>query len=89
MRHASETQGGVDGVAIRFMTFAADGAVRLQDFLESMTTEKVFEPRSAAEPRCAPPTAPAPRSAPTPASEIRPERKPESGDDPKIVIEFE
>jgi hypothetical protein len=79
VRHASETQGGVDGVAIRFKSFAADGAVRLQDFLEGLTTETVFETQPAVEHR---PT-------PKPASEGRPEREPKHDAEPKIVIEFE
>ncbi len=79
VRHASQTQGGVDGVAIRFKSFAADGAVRLQDFLEGLTTETVFENQPAGEHR----------PAPKPATEGRSEREPKHDAEPKIVIEFE
>jgi hypothetical protein len=79
VRHANETQGGVEGVAIRFKSFATDGAVRLQDFLESLTTETVLETQPASEPL----------SAPKAASDRRPERERGVEENPKIVIEFE
>ena len=44
VRHATTGQGGIDGVAIRFVSFATDGAQRLQDYLEGMTAEPDPEP---------------------------------------------
>jgi hypothetical protein len=34
VRHALKSRGGYDGVAVRFVSFAGDGAQRLQQFLE-------------------------------------------------------
>ena len=45
VRHSSPDQEGIDGVAIRFLSFARDGAVRLQDYLESRVTGMDAEPR--------------------------------------------
>jgi hypothetical protein len=36
VRHASRMQGGFDGVGVRFKSFAEDGAVRLQSYLEEL-----------------------------------------------------
>lgn len=43
VRHATPDQGGAHGVGIRFISFAADGARKLQDHLAGYVTEK--EPR--------------------------------------------
>jgi hypothetical protein len=45
VRHASPEQQGIDGVAVRFLSFAKDGAVKLQDFLESRIAGMDAEPR--------------------------------------------
>ncbi len=39
VRHTATGRGEIDGVAIRFVSFASDGAERLQDYLETLTTE--------------------------------------------------
>ncbi len=46
VRHSSADREGVDGVAIRFLSFARDGAVQLQDFLESRVSGMDAEPRT-------------------------------------------
>jgi hypothetical protein len=46
VRHSSSDQEGIDGVAIRFLSFARDGAVRLQDFLEKRVSDIDAEPRT-------------------------------------------
>ena len=58
VRHSSPDQDGIDGVAIRFLSFARDGAVRLQDFLENRVSEMDAEPRAWQE------TWPAPENGP-------------------------
>jgi hypothetical protein len=44
IRHATIGQGGVDGVAIRFSSFAKDGAEVLQRYMEAMTAEQEPDP---------------------------------------------
>lgn len=44
IRHAMTAQGGVDGVAIRFSSFANDGAEVLQQYMEAMTSEMDPDP---------------------------------------------
>jgi hypothetical protein len=44
IRHASIGHGGVDGVAIRFSSFANDGADMLQNYMEAMTSEQEPDP---------------------------------------------
>jgi hypothetical protein len=46
VRHSSPDQEGIDGVAVRFLSFARDGAVRLQDFLENRVSDVGAEPRT-------------------------------------------
>lgn len=79
VRHATTGQGGVDGVAIHFVSFANDGAQRLQDYLESMTAEPEPGPPPGVENK------PAANSVPTtqPKPETKARKKPE------ITIEFE
>ena len=45
VRHSSPDQAGIDGVAVRFLSFARDGALRLQDYLEGRISEMDAEPR--------------------------------------------
>jgi hypothetical protein len=45
VRHSSPDQQGIDGVAVRFLSFAKDGALKLQDFLESRIAGMDAEPR--------------------------------------------
>lgn len=82
VRHASTGQGGVDGVAIRFVSFATDGAERFQNYLETMTTEQEPEPLTEVVSNPADDPTPAPR----PIIQDRPVRKKKK--DP-IIIEFE
>jgi len=82
VRHATTGQGGVDGVAIRFLSFANDGALRLQEYLEKLTTEP--EPLTEVVSRPARGRQPAPRNAP-PAQPVRRKKKAEE----KITLEFE
>ncbi len=76
VRHATPEQGKVDGLGVKFLSFASDGAQKLQDYLDVLNTEPDEPP--VPEQRTVPPaeqvTAP------------EPEKK-ESG--PKVIIEFE
>lgn len=45
VRHASRFQGGADGVGVRFLSFAGDGAQRLQRYLEETKTFSKPSPR--------------------------------------------
>ena len=45
VRHSSPGQEGIDGIAVRFRSFARDGAVKLQDYLESRVSGLDTEPR--------------------------------------------
>ena len=45
VRHSSPDQQGIDGVSVRFLSFAKDGALKLQDFLESRIAGMDAEPR--------------------------------------------
>ncbi len=47
VRHASRMQGGFDGVGVRFKSFAEDGAVRLQSYLEELAGETLSTTGSA------------------------------------------
>ena len=84
VRHATEAQGGVDGIAIRFVSFAKDGALRLSDYIETLTREPEPEPAPAAKR--------APESSPPRASEsvspTRPKAMKRKKGDP-VIIEFE
>jgi hypothetical protein len=79
IRHATTVQGGVDGVAIRFVSFAKDGAQRLQDYLDNLTSEPDPEPLTDVVSR------PAAKGAAV--EEAKPRRKRKSS--PKITLEFE
>jgi hypothetical protein len=84
VRHASASQGGVDGVAIRFVSFAKDGAEQLQSYLESLNTEP--EPDLLTEVESRPEEAPkTSQPKPPPARRVRKSRNP---NDP-VIIEFE
>jgi DNA-binding NarL/FixJ family response regulator len=84
VRHASASQGAVDGVAIRFVSFAKDGAEQLQGYLESMNTEP--EPDLLTEVESKPEEAPKP--SPPSAPSNRRVRKSRDPNDP-VIIEFE
>jgi len=45
VRHSSPGQDTIDGVAVRFLSFASHGALRLQDYLEKHITGLDAEPR--------------------------------------------
>jgi hypothetical protein len=84
VRHAAMGQGGVDGVGIRFVSFANDGAQQLEDYIGNLTTEP--EPDLLTDVASRPQN----RSQPSPktGSSARPRRNgviPEE----KIVLEFE
>jgi hypothetical protein len=84
VRHASTGQSGVDGVAIRFVSFAKDGAEELQSYLESLTTEP--EPDLLTEIESKPTDEPQPAPEATPSTErVRKKRNP---NDP-VILEFE
>ena len=84
VRHAMTGQGGVDGVAIHFVSFANDGAQRLQDYMEGQTAEPEPEPLTEVVSRPASGPQPSPRNAPP----TRPARKKKSPEE-KIILEFE
>jgi len=84
VRHASTGQGGVDGVAIRFVSFAKDGAEQLQSYLEGLTTEP--EPDLLTEIEAESPEAPRPPREPTPP--VRRVRRKKNPNDP-VILEFE
>ncbi len=75
VRHATPDQGSVDGLGVKFLSFAADGAQMLQDYLDGLNREPDPEPDPA----------PATRSAPETPS--KPKRKKGSG--PEVILEFE
>ncbi len=76
VRHATPDQGKVDGLGVKFLSFASDGAQKLQDYLDILNTEPDEPPVSEQ------PTVPPPEQETAP----EPEKK-ESG--PKVIIEFE
>ena len=84
VRHASAGQDKADGVAIRFVSFANDGAEQLQGYLESVNVEPEpdllteVESRPEGAPKASPPSAPPGRRA----------RKEKNPNDP-VIIEFE
>ena len=39
VRHADKHQGGLDGVGIRFASFADDGAIRLKHYVEELAVQ--------------------------------------------------
>jgi hypothetical protein len=84
VRHASTGQGGVDGIAIRFVSFAKDGAEQLQSYLESLTTEP--EPDLLTEIESSPTENPKPPSETTPP--VRRVRRKKNPNDP-VILEFE
>jgi len=84
IRHATTSQGGVDGVAIRFVSFAKDGAQQLQDYMERLTAEPEPEPLTDVVSRPTNGPQPAPRNAPSTVS-VRKKKKPKE----KITLEFE
>lgn len=84
VRHASSGRGGVDGIAIRFVSFAKDGAEQIQSYLESLTTET--------EPDLLTDIAPEPEEKAQPAPEatppVRRARRKRDSNDP-VILEFE
>ena len=54
VRHSSPTREKLDGVAIHFLSFASDGAQRLQDYLEDRVTEPEPEPETRQSPSSQP-----------------------------------
>jgi len=84
VRHATMGQGGVDGVAIRFVGFSKDGAQQLQGYMENLTAEPEPDLLTDVAPRRANGSQPAPKNAPS----SRPERR-KIGPEEKIVLEFE
>ena len=84
VRHSTTGQGGVDGIAIRFVSFATDGAERLQNYLETMTAEPDPEPIQAVEAASPDAAQPSPRNAP-PGQPVRKKKKPKEN----IILEFE
>ena len=84
VRHATIGQGGVDGVAIRFVSFSKDGAQKLQGFMENLTTEQ--EPDLLTDVASRPPNGPQPSPKNAPSS--RPGRKSMNPEE-KIILEFE
>jgi len=84
VRHATTGQGGVDGVAIRFVSFAKDGAQQLQDYMENMTAEPEPEPLTDVVSRPANGVQPSPRNAP-PVQPVRKKKRPGE----EIILEFE
>jgi len=84
VRHASMSRGGVDGVAIRFVSFTKDGAQQLQNYMEGLTAEP--EPDLLTDVATRPPNGsqPSPKNAPS----SRPGRKRVKPED-KIILEFE
>jgi hypothetical protein len=75
VRHATPEQGKVDGVGIKFLSFASDGAQKLQEYLDDLNTEP--EPESD----------PAPVA--TSAAETPSKPKPKKDTGPKVILEFE
>lgn len=84
IRHATTGQGGIDGVAIHFVSFAKDGAQQLQDYMENLTAEPEPEPLTEVVSRPTNGSQPAPRDTP-PTRPVRKKKKPEE----KIILEFE
>jgi hypothetical protein len=77
-------QGGVDGVAIRFVSFAKDGAQQLQDYMENLTAEP--EPDLLTDFATGPPNGSQPSLKNAPSA--RPGRKSMNPEE-KIILEFE
>jgi len=75
VRYSTREQGGVDGIGIKFLSFADDGEQKLQHYLEHLGRELEHPP---APPRV---TGPASTHNPRPATR--------GGSEPEIVIEFE
>lgn len=84
VRHASTGQSGVDGVAIRFVSFAKDGAEQLQSYMESLTTEPEPDLLTEIESNSPDPPQPAPEATPR----VRRVRKTKNPNDP-VILEFE
>jgi hypothetical protein len=84
VRHATTAQGGVDGSAIRVISFAKDGAQLLQDYMENLTAEPEPEPLVDVVSRPANGAQPSPRNAPR-TRPVQKKKKPED----KITLEFE
>jgi CheY-like chemotaxis protein len=84
VRHATMGQGGVDGVAIRFVSFAKDGAQQLQDYMENLTAEP--EPDLLTDFATGPPNGSQPSLKNAPSA--RPGRKSMNPEE-KIILEFE
>jgi hypothetical protein len=84
VRHAVTGQGGIDGVAIRFVSFANDGAQQLQGYMEAVTAEP--EPELLTDVVQGPTNGsqPAPRKTPV----TRPARKKRASKE-DIILEFE
>jgi DNA-binding NarL/FixJ family response regulator len=83
IRHATAGQGGVDGVAIRFVSFAKDGAQQIQDYMENLTTEPEPEPLTDVVSKPANGPKPSPRK--VPPAEPAQKKIPSDG----IILEFE
>jgi DNA-binding NarL/FixJ family response regulator len=83
IRHATIGQGGVDGVGIRFSSFANDGADVLQRYMEAMTTEREPDPLTDVVGQPADGQQPAPRNTPN-SQRVR--RKKTSN---PVILEFE
>ena len=75
---------GVDGVAIRFVSFAKDGAEQIQSYLESLTTEPEPDLLTEIEPESPDPPQPATEATP-PTQRVRKRKNP---NDP-VILEFE
>ena len=84
IRHATMGQGGVDGVAIRFVSFGEDGAQQLQNYMDDLTSEP--EPDLLTDVATRPPNGPQP--SPKNAPLARPGRTGTSPEE-KIILEFE
>jgi DNA-binding NarL/FixJ family response regulator len=83
IRHATAGQGGVDGVAIRFVSFARDGAEQLQYYMENLTAEPEPEPLTDVVSKPVNGQKPSPRK--VPPAEPAQKKKPSDG----IILEFE
>lgn len=84
VRHATTSHGGVDGMAIRFVGFAKDGAQQLQTYMEGLTTEPDPDLLTDVATRLPNGSQPSPKKAPA----TRPERKSKKPEE-KIILEFE
>jgi CheY-like chemotaxis protein len=84
VRHTATGRGEIDGVAIRFVSFASDGAERLQDYLEGLTTE----PDPLTEVISQPVAAKRPEPVASPVQPAVRKKRPRNPED-EITLEFE